>query len=1602
MRVLSLNVRGGLDTGRKLAALLLWMQRMGCGVAFLQEVYGSSNPRELLAECPGAAATFGRGLQWLHEPGLSGSQGCLTLVHPSAGLADVRQASLPSEAAGRVLRVDAQLGPMAICLVNVYAPADRAQRRRFFSEVLPPCLPAVGAALVVAGDFNCISDAVADAWTASGPPPAVTPRTVGAQELGNVCATWDLFDVWRDQHPQTTGIDAVTHHSAPHRSGARLDKVLASAAFLALAPAASAEIAAAAGVASDHRPVLAAFRPPAAPLPMGRGLPAFPLLLLNDRAAVAELQEFLALVTAPLLELQDTDALIQGWIAAKASFLSFARGLHARRRKSALAAIHAAEAAAAAALGTLGLAATLPQGAGLPVDEAYTEMRRSADAVPHAWQAKAAGSLQAAELLDHLHGDSATFFFHAQAKAPPAVVPIAALNRPGRGPEEPPGTADLSSMAGVALGAQHAAAFFSSDAPSGLFRERAASSAAQQQLWAALPPPLSGPAALEGEGPSGDGLIAVEELDWALARARRGSAPGSDGLPYEVYRAFQAQLLPVLRKLLNTAFSDLGKDSPLAALLDGVICLILKPGKPPVELDSYRPITLLNADVKLAMLILSARLQRPLEYIIDVTQTAFLLGRDISENIRYAQGLAARLEELGLPAWMLQTDLTKAYDSVQRSWLLGTMRRMGFADTGAVRWAQVLLGGSTSRARVNGFLSEAFPVRSSLAQGSAVSCQEWLIAFEPLLRYLSSLAASGRLPTLQMPISGRQAPVVTAYADDTSNTVLPAGPDPVSALQTAAEFVAAFDVLAEAGGPALSLPKSRLVNLSGPRPLPPAVDPVCSPCAPCGLRLAPLDVPTRLLGAHVAAPAAACTASAFAGMPAKIVAAGSRWEPLRLNALGRAHVAMQCLASKAVFASAFSQPTQGQLQAMQRSVSAFTGTSALPEEEAPFPGKLFPRLAIAALQPSAGGFGAPDLGAAFAAMRSKVVWRALASWTAHPWRELFLHEVARAQPTGSLAPPGASWVVVEPSPDGFAGIASPAFRSAVEAFCNLQIARIVPPERQSFRSIMLETVFGNAASGLLLPDAVTTQAARAWRRLSDVRATFFAPQTPVLADVAIVLDSLPPAWRDAVTCADAPADLWRLVQDPQTTHPVLSGPWPETGRPPPLGFIGLWDLLPTGRLALRLQQLGPGLAAAARPALVTTRPKPRHAYTAEDLAYVSDQRDLPAEQRQVPLDAFLVGFWDELPVDPMVWGLPDGPPLLDLTVGDARRHLQLTEAAGRVDGVRLEKAAYPAIWKRDGDVGPAVSAVFGLSALEARWRDSAAAIAAHAQGAGPSEDRGPPAWLALGQHGSTQQAAAARASRAAQRALAAPPAPPAQLRPGFAAAWRRLSDNTIHRPFRVTAMRILHGCLGVPAFLTHVRREGSPYCSLPCCAGEPRIADLSHVFLNCPAAAPVVAWLFDTWAALTGMALSRTAEVLLADDLSWPGGEGNGAQHRQWTRLRVATLGAMWRARCLAFSGRLATVDLPTAAARMATESVLAAVARDWTRTSQDILQLDAGAFCVDWWRGRPGTLSRSQFSRSWAATSENPVFVQLVDGHLSLRLRVGFPTPLPLPLPAA
>lgn len=67
---------------------------------------------------------------------------------------------------------------------------------------------------------------------------------------------------------------------------------------------------------------------------------------------------------------------------------------------------------------------------------------------------------------------------------------------------------------------------------------------------------------------------------------------------------------------------------------EAVIVVIPKPGKDPLLPDSYRPIYLLNADIKLLAKILATRLARIVAGLVHLDQSGFILTRSTALNIR--------------------------------------------------------------------------------------------------------------------------------------------------------------------------------------------------------------------------------------------------------------------------------------------------------------------------------------------------------------------------------------------------------------------------------------------------------------------------------------------------------------------------------------------------------------------------------------------------------------------------------------------------------------------------------------------------------------------------------------------------------------------------------------------------------------------------------------------------------------------------------------------------------------------------------------------------------------------------------------------------------
>lgn len=103
--------------------------------------------------------------------------------------------------------------------------------------------------------------------------------------------------------------------------------------------------------------------------------------------------------------------------------------------------------------------------------------------------------------------------------------------------------------------------------------------------------------------------ITLDEAKAALDSLPLGAEPGTDGLTYKFYAALWPQMGPLLVKFFNAATSE--EAHFLQQQQSGQISYLFKgSAKRRDEPSSYRPITLLNCDVKVLAKVLELRVGR--------------------------------------------------------------------------------------------------------------------------------------------------------------------------------------------------------------------------------------------------------------------------------------------------------------------------------------------------------------------------------------------------------------------------------------------------------------------------------------------------------------------------------------------------------------------------------------------------------------------------------------------------------------------------------------------------------------------------------------------------------------------------------------------------------------------------------------------------------------------------------------------------------------------------------------------------------------------------------------------------------------------------------
>lgn len=222
--------------------------------------------------------------------------------------------------------------------------------------------------------------------------------------------------------------------------------------------------------------------------------------------------------------------------------------------------------------------------------------------------------------------------------------------------------------------------------------------------------------------------ISRKELLDVIKGLQSGKAAGPDGLSSEFYKEFGEILVDPLLNMYNDSFM---KGILPMSLREANISLILKKGKPSEDCGSYRPISLLNVDLKILSKILAKRLEKLLPLLINQDQTGFIKGRNSYNNMRRLLNAIEIFHQKSMQGLVLSLDAEKAFDRVEWPFLFHTLHKFGLGDS-FIAWIKLLYSDPYSAVLTNGLRSPNFQVYRGTRQGCPLSPLLFALAIEPL------------------------------------------------------------------------------------------------------------------------------------------------------------------------------------------------------------------------------------------------------------------------------------------------------------------------------------------------------------------------------------------------------------------------------------------------------------------------------------------------------------------------------------------------------------------------------------------------------------------------------------------------------------------------------------------------------------------------------------------------------------------------------------------------------------------------------------------------------------------------------------------------------
>ena len=226
--------------------------------------------------------------------------------------------------------------------------------------------------------------------------------------------------------------------------------------------------------------------------------------------------------------------------------------------------------------------------------------------------------------------------------------------------------------------------------------------------------------------------ITAEELAAVVRQLPLRKSPGPDGLPYEWYRTYLPFMTPLLLELYNGILSG---DDPPASWFTTTLTLLPKPNRDHSSIRNWRPITLANCDAKIFSKILANRLAQVLPRLLNPDQAGFVKGRSAPDVALHLKTVLAHAATHTVDGALVFLDQEKAYDRVSHDYLFAVLQEFGFPSALARVFFNTS-GPSHAFILEDGQPLPAVPISCGVRQGDPLAPLLFNLALEPLLTAL--------------------------------------------------------------------------------------------------------------------------------------------------------------------------------------------------------------------------------------------------------------------------------------------------------------------------------------------------------------------------------------------------------------------------------------------------------------------------------------------------------------------------------------------------------------------------------------------------------------------------------------------------------------------------------------------------------------------------------------------------------------------------------------------------------------------------------------------------------------------------------------------------